>query len=132
MILHIFKMLHGLAPNDLGLCFYTSARRGLCCKIPSITTTSSAKAQTLYDHSFHIIGAKLWNITPNYIRENKSFPSFKAALTKWMMTLQDHPPVPGIASQNCLIDVVLASGGSAKGPVEDDDGWGKEALMVTS
>ena len=132
IILHIFKMLHGLAPNDLGLCLYNTARRGLCCKVPPITTSSSAKAQTLYDHSFHVIGAKLWNITPNYIREKQSFPSFKSALTKWMMTLQDHPPVPGIASQNCLIDVVLASGVSVQGPVEEDDGWGKEALMVAS
>ena len=49
-----------------------------------------------------------------------------------MMTLQDHPPVPGIASQNCLIDVLLASGVSVQGPVEEDDGWGKEALMVAS
>ena len=125
-----FKMLHGLAPNDLGLCLYNTARRGLCCKVPPITTASSAKAQTLYDHSFHVIGAKLWNITPNYICEKQSFPSFKSALTKWMMTLQDHPPVPGIASHNSLTEVI-SSVDVVQGSVEEEDGWGEDALMIS-
>ena len=131
IIFQVYKIIHNLAPNDIDMQFYNSARRGLCCKIPPITKTSTAKAQTLYDTSFHINGAKLWNCIPKDIRSKPSTTSFKAALTKFLLTLQDHPPVPGIASHNSLLEV-LASGDTAHGSVEEEDGWGENALMIKS
>ena len=128
-ILHVYKILRQLAPNDINLQFYQSTRKGLCCKIPPIVKTSSAKAQTMYDASFHVQGAKLWNCVPKDIRQKPTFTSFKASLTRFLLTIQDHPPVPGIASQNSLIDLLM-SGDAAQGPVEDEDGWGDTALMV--
>ena len=60
-----------------------------------------------------------------------SVKSFKSALTKWMMTLQDHPPVPGIASHNSLTEVI-SSVDVVQGSVEEEDGWGEDALMISS
>ena len=111
--------------------FYNPARRGLCCKIPPITKTSTTKAQSLYDNSFHINGAKLWNCIPKEICSKPTITSFKAALTKFLLTLQDHPPVPGIASHNSLTEV-LSSGDVVQGSVEEEDGWGEDALMISS
>ena len=118
-VIQIYKTLHNLAPNDLELEFYQTTRRGLCCKVPPIVKQSKLKAQTMYDDSFRVTGAKLWNLIPNAIRQKTSLDSFKAALTKFLLQLQDNPPVPGISSANSLL-TILASGVSAHGAVEDD------------
>ena len=80
---------------------------------------------------FQITGAKLWNQVRNLIRQKTSLDSFKAALTKYLLLLQDHPPIPGISSSNSL-RTILASGGSALGAVEDDGGWEVCNLMAGS
>ena len=130
-ILHVFKILHQLTPNDLNFQFCYSKRRGLCCIIPPINKLSSMKAQSKYDNSFRVLGAKLWNCIPPHIRQKSTLTSFKSALTKFLLTLEDHPPVSGIVSQNSLIDV-LATGYNTQGYVEEEDGQGEGAQMVIS
>ena len=119
VIIQVYKTLNNLAPNDLGLEFYHTARRGLCCKVPPLVKHATQKQQKKYDESFRVTGAKLWNLIPPAIRQKTSLDSFKAALTKFLLLLQDFPPVPGISSSNSLL-TVLASGGPAQGAVEDD------------
>ena len=121
-VIQVFKILHSLSPNDIGLEFIQTKRRGLCCKVPPLVKGSKQKIQKIYEDSFRVTGAKLWNQVPNLIRQKTSLDSFKAALTKYLLLLQDHPPVPGISSSNSL-RTILASGGSALGAVEDDGGW---------
>jgi hypothetical protein len=130
--IHIFKILHQLTPNDICLQFYTNSRKGVCCKVPPLVKGSKLRIQSIYDHSFKVVGAKIWNLLPTTIRQRNSLGSFKAALTKFLLLLQDNPPVPGISSANSLIDV-LQSGGPAGYTVEDDDGGqGEEAQMAGS
>ena len=124
-IIFVFKILHGLAPNDLEFLFYESTRHGIRCTIPPIVKNSSAKAKSLYDDSFRVKGAKLFNIIPKYVRHKQTLNSFKSSLTKFLLTIEDHPPVPGIASQNSLL-FKLAS----LGAVEEDGGMGSDAHMA--
>ena len=105
IILQVYKVFHCLSPNDLQLEFIDSARRGPCCKIPPLSKTSTAKSQSIFDKSFRINSAKLWNKIPKEIRVKPSFGSFKSALTKYLLRLQDHPPVPEISSYNSILDL---------------------------
>ena len=113
------------ADDDLQFKFYESVRYGIHCKIPPIVKNSSAKAQSLYDESFRIKGAKLFNIIPKSIKQKPTLSSFKSSLTKFLLTIEDHPPVPGFASQNSLLFklVNLAA-------VEEEGGMGVNTHMA--
>ena len=102
-ILHLFKILTNSAPNDLNISFYNHPRRGVCAKVPPLTTSAKAKFQTQYDSSFVVFAPRLWNSLPNSIRSLDTFPRFKAALTRYMLSLPDEPPVYGIPSSNSLL-----------------------------
>ena len=129
-IIQIFKIYRNLTPNDLQLEFFKTSRRGPCCRIPPLTRSSRPKIQSKYDQSFRINGARLWNIIPAPIRCKTTLGSFKAALTKFLLLLQDNPPVLGISSANSLLDI-LASGGPALGTVEEDTGGLEDDNLLT-
>ena len=122
IILQVYKVFHDLSPNDLQLELTDSARRGPCCKIPPLSKTSSAKSQSIFDTSFRISSAKLWNRVPKDIRAKPSFNSFKSALTKYLLQLPDRPPVPGISSNNSLLDL------SPEEPYVDNSLYGGQEL----
>lgn len=106
VIIHVYKILHDLAPNDIGLQFYETSRRGVCCKVPPLVKSSKQQYQSKYDDSFHVFGAKLFNLVPKNIKKKKSLNSFKASLTRFILLPPDHPPVPGIASENSLLQLL--------------------------
>ena len=108
ILVHVYKIINKRAPNDLQMKFYQSARRGICCKLPPLVKKCKPKYQNQYDQSFHIVGGKLWNLIPKIIKRKPSLDSFKTALSKYNAQFPDHPPVPGIASDNSLL-TVLAS-----------------------
>ena len=82
----------------------------------------------MYDDSFRITGAKLWNAVPKNIRQKTSLGSFKSALTKHLLLLQDNPPIPGFSSANSILDV--QPGTSSLGTVEEDGGREEEVLLA--
>ena len=112
IIIHIYKLHNNLAPNDVSLQFYETPRRGWCCKIPPLVKNCKPRLQKLYDESFTIKGAKLWNMIPKSIKEKTSLETFKGSLTKLILRLPDNPPVPGRASQNSLL-YILATDNTA-------------------
>ena len=114
-LIHIYKILNHQAPNDLALQFYETSRRGTCCKIPPLVKNCKPKFQKMYDESFTVTGAKMWNLLPKSVKAKSSMDSFKSALTKFIMTVPDNPPVPGIASQNSLL-YLLANNTTAWNP----------------
>ena len=64
----MWKIHEGLSPNDLLISFSEgSARLGLAA-LPPLLKSSRAASQSLYDHSFAVVGPKLWNILPASIR----------------------------------------------------------------
>ena len=99
-ILHIWKITNFLVSNDLNINFYESPRFGIMAHVPPITTNSNSKAKTLYDHSFAVIGPRLWNLVPKKVKEAASLFMFKCRLDEFLKTIPDRPPVHGYVCQN--------------------------------
>ena len=127
-ILQIFKIYNHLTPNYLEMEFVESSRRGPCCKIPPLSRQCRPKIQSAYDASFRIRGAKLWNAVPVTIRRKTSLSSFKSSLTKYLLLLQDNPPIPGFSSHNSILD--LQPGSASQGTVEDEGGREEDNLLA--
>ena len=72
VIIHVFKIMNNIAPNEIEMKFCCHHRLGLMCKIPTLVKNSKAKYRKLYDHSFHVTGARLWNKIPKEIKEKQS------------------------------------------------------------
>ena len=102
-ILHLFKILHNTAPNDINIKFSSSDRRGILALVPSLTRSAKHKVQTLYDSSFAVSAPRLWNSLPKKIRAEESFGKFKAALTQHCLAFPDQPPTTGASSSNSLL-----------------------------
>ena len=105
-ILHTFKILHNIAPNDINITFTNSDRRGICANIPILSRSAKLRFQSLYDSSFAVLAPRLWNTLPKRIRQEESFTKFKASLTRHLLTILDQPPIAGIASSNSLLHQV--------------------------
>ena len=105
-ILHLFKILHNTAPNDINITFTNSDRRGISANVPTLSRTAKPKFQSMYDSSFVVFAPRLWNTLPKKMRQEESFTKFKASLTRYMLTIQDQPPIAGIASSNSLLHLV--------------------------
>ena len=102
-ILHLFKILNNLAPNDLNIKFNTSDRRGTLALVPTLSRTCKPKIQSLYDSSFAVFAPRLWNSLPKRIRDEETFEKFKAALTQHCLAYPDQPPITGASSSNSLL-----------------------------
>ena len=102
-LLHLFKILSDLAPNDLNIKFTSSDRRGILAVVPSLSRTCKSKIQSLYDSSFAVFAPRLWNSLPKRIRDEETFEKFKAALTRHCLAFPDEPPISGISSSNSLL-----------------------------
>ena len=100
MIMHMWKILHGLTSNDLQLQFTVNPRLGNLAKVPSFRKKISAAHQTLYETSFSVMGPKLWNCLPTQIRAISKHDSFKRQMTAFMLSVPDKPPIRGFTSPN--------------------------------
>ena len=99
-IIHMWKVLHHISPNDLGIQFSTSSRLGVKAKIPSPPTSSTRATKTMYDRSFAVRGPRLWNLLPESVNSITTLEPFKIALSKFLDTYPDKPPVAGYSTQN--------------------------------
>ena len=106
IMLHMWKILHGLSPNDLNIKFSDPSRFGIKAHVPSLMRSSSQRNQSLYDNSFAVIGPRLWNILPNHLHHMADLKQFKHALTEFLNTFPDTPPVSGYscANRNSMLD----------------------------
>ena len=101
VIIHVWKTLQGLVPNDLDIVSYKHVCLGTRCRIPPMHKTASALAKSIYDKSFAVMGPKLWNIIPQSISSAPSLESFKSRLTSYIRSYYpDLPPVPGYTTPN--------------------------------
>ena len=102
-ILHLFRILHNTAPNDININFNNSDRRGILATVPALTRNAKPKIQSLYDSSFAVSAPRLWNSLPKRIRQEESFGKFKALLTRHCLAYPDQPPISGAPSSNSLL-----------------------------
>ena len=106
-IIMMFKILHNITSNDLKIEFSYNDRRGIRATVPMIPREAKSKYLSLYDSSFGVRGPSLWNRIPAQITTLETLDSFKAALTKWLLTLPDEPPIHGHARKNSILDINL-------------------------
>ena len=99
VIIQVYKIYNHLTPNYMEMEFFESTRRGPCCKLPPLSKKCRPKIQKMYDDSFRINGAKLWNAVPMVIRRKTSLNSFKSALTAYL--LQCYRRTPDLALCKC-------------------------------
>ena len=101
VIIHMWKIWQGSAPNDLGISFFDHGRLGSRCKIPPMSKKSNLLTKSLYDNSFAVLGPRLWNSVPKEIKAAPSFEVFKSRLTSHLLNnIPDLPPVPGYTTPN--------------------------------
>ena len=100
IVMHMWKILHGLTSNDLEVQFTVNPRLGTLAKVPAVRTKSSAAHQTLYETSFSVMGPRLWNCIPWHIRAVSKHDGFKHHMTAFMLSLPDKPPIRGFTSPN--------------------------------
>ena len=62
IIIHVWKLLNNKVPNDISMEFYYNDRLGWKTKLPKLYGRAKPSAKTIYDASFAVIGAKLWNL----------------------------------------------------------------------
>ena len=111
IIIMMWKLLHRLAPNDVGIRFNYHERRGSTAELPSFPRGCRMSVVTRYDSSFAYMGPRLWNVLPRDINQIDELDKFKRRLTKWLLSLPDKPPVHGYvrANNNSLVEVVAFS-----------------------
>ena len=97
----------GLVPNDINMEFSTgNDRLGIRAVVPSLHKSSTPRAQSLYDNSFKVKAAQLWNLLPKETKTLESLEAFKASLSTFMGKIVDEPPVTGYTTtdRNSMLD----------------------------
>ena len=93
--------------------FYNNQRLGRRARIPQLKRAATQAAKTLYDSSFAVHGAKLWNLLPSHVNTTVELGDFKTSLGKFLDKIPDKPPVRGYTTinKNSLTDWYNQSGG---------------------
>ena len=112
-IIHLWKVLQGICPNDLDIQFRENARLGVKVILPSLTKKASAAARSTYDHSFAVRAGRIWNVLPEIVNAQKTLASFKTSLGNFLDILPDNFPTPGYSAENSnsIIDWCSQGGG---------------------
>ena len=97
-IIYMYKILHKLVPNDIGITFHDNPRRGIKAEVPSIPRFRSHLSS--FDASFAVRGPALWNLLPKYVNTANSVATFKEKLDQFIMEYPDMPPVNGYTPPN--------------------------------
>ena len=90
--------VHKKAPNDIKMVFYESDRLGVRVKVPPEQKNRPSSISSIYENSFSVKAAKLWNILPKSVNTAKDLDSLKVALGKFLERFQDTPPTPSHAA----------------------------------
>ena len=99
IIIHMWKIFKGIAPNDLEFQFKNHLRLGPQCIRKNYNCTS-ASISTIRHNFFSSIGPRLFNILPAYIKNSNTLPTLKSRLDKFLIQLPDYPPTPGYRTLN--------------------------------
>ena len=95
----MWKILTGLAPNDLQISFFMNQRGAIKASVPSIPNRRSNTAS--YDKSFAVLGPKLWNLLPSDCSlKLDTLDSFKSSIGSFLKQFPDFPPTNGYLCPN--------------------------------
>lgn len=106
IIIHTWKIIMDIVPNDIGMKFVDNKRLGTRAVVPAFNRISTMKAKTYYDNSFGVNAAQLWNLLPAEAKTFHSLDKFKISLSKFLSDIPDLPPVTGYSTgnRNSLLD----------------------------
>ena len=106
ILIHMWKILNHCSPNEINIQFSQPSRKGIRAKVPSLCKSSSLRNQSLYDHSFAVLGPRLWNTIPAHLHQMTELAKFKCDLSDYLITIPDTPPVVGYVgvNSNSLLD----------------------------
>ena len=112
-IIHVWKMLNGLAPNNIKMVFREHSRLGIRTTTPPLNNKAQISVRTDYENSFKINASRLWNMLPKSINTVTSLEAFKVSLGEYLRRIPDTPPVPGYTAvnRNSLLDWSNERGG---------------------
>ena len=115
ILIHMWKILYGEVPPLSSFKFNEPSRLGIQAVLPPLRRGTRQAIQTRYDESFAMTGPVLWNVLPAHLHTISKFESFKTALTKFLMSILDRPPVSGYPSSGSNSIVERRTGGSRLG-----------------
>ena len=115
ILIHMWKILYGEVPPLSSFKFNEPSRLGIQAELPPLRRGTRQAIQTRYDESFAMTGPVLWNVLPAHLHTISKFESFKTALTKFLMSIPDRPPVSGYPSSGSNSIVERRTGGSRLG-----------------
>ena len=99
VIMHMWKTIHHVVPNDLNIAWYYNDRRGIVARIPPMSS-NVMKVASSCDSFFKVLGPKLWNTLSKEINIQDNFAAFKSLLDKHLIEIPDFPPVVGYSTAN--------------------------------
>ena len=105
-MIHVWKIMHGLAPNDISMNFTNNPRHGMKAVLPPLNMRSQSSVRSDYENSFRINAARLWNLLPKDVNNCKTIEELKPALGKFLESFPDTPPTAGYVAvnRNSLLD----------------------------
>ena len=109
IIILLWKIKNKTIPNCFNIEFKENQRAVAIKAIIKPLSKIKGRVLTVYDASFPIISAKLWNTLPGKLTVINSLNAFKIGLDKFLKTIPDEPPLPGypFQSNNSLISLHL-------------------------
>ena len=122
IIIMVWKIINGETANDLNLETTNAARRGVKVKVPPLKMTATQRSRSLYEHSFAVVGPKLWNTLPSKISKITVKSTFKTSLSRYLSQIPDRPPIDGFTSHNSLLEInrLQFLGGQTPGATSTD------------
>lgn len=91
-IVHMWKIINNLAPNDLDFDIFMSPRLGIKVR-PKPMMLPMSRHQTNRDRSFVHVGPLLWNLLPKEASTQTDLNSFKTSLGAFLDKYPDNPPI---------------------------------------
>ncbi len=115
IVIYVWKILEGLAPNDGGLQVNNHPRRGRLCYVRG-TQGATQKLHTL-NHNSSRNGTRLFNCLSRELRDmtGTTPESYKRNLDKWLTKIPDKPPTPGYLSSQHNTLTTANQGEGARG-----------------
>ena len=106
IIIMTFKIKNNLIPNDINLEFKEHKHKSHTIAVLKPLPRVKGKLLTIFENSFLIKSAKLWNKLPQQLTKIPNLHLFEKQLDKYLCLIPDTPPVHGYPhnSRNSILD----------------------------
>jgi hypothetical protein len=96
--------------------FYYTGRLEWRARLPKLYGRAKTSAKTLYDASFAVQGAKLWNALPKDVNTQDNLDTLKVHLGEFLGRIPDQPPTTGYrtSNHNSIVNWLNQPGGREK------------------